>query len=676
MKIANSLSIFLFLSVLVTSFGAAQTQKLDSIKQLMKTAKDTTLVNLLRLQGDHIRRQNLEEALKLYQQSIEKAQEIGYLRGEIKGLHAIGISHGMAGEYPESLGYMRQSLALATENQMFEEMAFNYGTLGIVYKRIGDYATSQEYYLRVLKLRDSLQLDTDGANRNMAATYINLGNLYDLMDQQDKAIESYEKAIGVAPDRERAAYQQSVLRNLAVMDMENKDYEAALDKLLRSATYLETQEQVDEVNLSTIYSNIGNCYLNLGQWKAADNYLKKALQLAKKLDLKHEISLIFQNLAELRLREKRYPEAIDYSNKNIQSLEGLTGVFNRRKEAHDMAFQIYNSSGNLSKAIYHLNQTMAYKDSLLNETKVREIQNLQVQHEVYLKDQEIKENELQLELLNTRVSLNNKRLAYLGIIAFLLLFSAGLLYFRFRAKKRANALLKNKTELISEQKQVIEDMNLRMEKQMLRAQMNPHFIFNSLNSIQHLINTDNRVSALKYLTKFSKLLRQVLESSINVNLVLREEIELLKIYLELESLRFDNSFSYSIDIDKKLDVDEHEVPMLLVQPYIENAIIHGLMPKDGPKNLSISFNNKKELIECIIEDDGVGLPPKSKKEKITKPSRGMSITAQRIAALEKFSNQELLTIESLKDGPKNGTRVTILIPKHKIEDKQLTRQVV
>ena len=676
MKIANSLSIFLLLSLLVTSFGAAQTQKLDSIKQLMKTANDTTLVNLLKLQGYYIRRQNPEEALKLYQQSIEKAQEIGYVRGEIKGLHGIGVSHGMAGEYPESLGYIRQSLALATENQMFEEIILNYGTLGVVYKRIGDYATSQEYYLRVLKLRDSLQLDTEESNRHMANTYINLGNLYDLMEQQDKAIESYEKAIEAAPDRERAGYEQRVLRNLAVMDMQNKDYDAALDKLLRSATYLETQEQVDEVNLSTIYSNIGNCYLNLGQWKAAENYLKKALQLAKKLDLKHEISLIFQNLAELRLREKRYPEAIDYSNKNIQSLEGLTRVFNRRKEAHDMAFQIYNSSGNLSKAIYHLNQTMAYKDSLLNETKVREIQNLQVQHEVYLKDRELKENELQLALLNTRVSLNNKRLTYLGIIAFLLLFSAGLLYFRFRAKKRANAQLKNKTELISEQKQIIEDMNLRMEKQMLRAQMNPHFIFNSLNSIQHLINTDNRVSALKYLTKFSKLLRQVLESSINVNLVLQEEIELLKIYLELESLRFDNSFSYTIDIDENLDVEEHEVPMLLVQPYIENAIIHGLMPKDGPKNLTISFNDKADFIQCTIVDDGVGIPPKPKKEKVTRPSRGMSITAKRIAALEKFSNRELLTIESLKKGPKNGTRVTILIPKHKIEDKQLTRQVV
>ena len=669
MKIANSLSIFLLLSVLVISFCDAQTQKLDSIKQLMKTANDTTLVNLLKLQGNYTRSQNTDKALELFRQSIAKAQEVNYIKGEVRGLYSIGITYGMAGNYPESLYYLRQSLALAKAHRKLEEISLNYGALGIVYKRIGDYATSQDYYLKDLKLADSLQLKS-----NLSNTYINLGILYDLMGDQKKAIENYNKAIETAKPQERPDRENSVLVNLAYMDLNNGDYESAVAKLLRGSAYDEANN--NEISLAINYGNIGSCYLNLEQWDKAEEYIQKSMDLADKLSLKQEIAVGYQNFSDLRFRQKRYSEAIDYSNKNLGFLKSMSGAYEKKREAHDLAHRIYEKAGQFPKAIYHLNQTMAYKDSLLNETKVREIQNLQIQHEVYLKDRELKENELQLALLNTRVSLNNKRLAYLGIIAFLLLFSAGLLYFRFRAKKRANAQLKNKTELISEQKQIIEDMNLRMEKQMLRAQMNPHFIFNSLNSIQHLINTDNRVSALKYLTKFSKLLRQVLESSINVNLVLQEEIELLKIYLELESLRFDNSFSYTINIDENLDVEEHEVPMLLVQPYIENAIIHGLMPKDGSKNLTISFNDKMDFVECTIEDDGVGVPPKPKKEKVTRPSRGMSITAKRIAALEKFSNRELLTIESLKKGSKNGTRVTILIPKHKIEDKRLTEQVV
>ncbi len=662
MRVPTPLLKALAIIVLATNFCSAQTQKIDSIKNLMKTADDTTMVNLIRRQGIYTQNQSFDEARNLIQQSIEKAIQIGYIRGEIKGLNSMAVSYGMAGDYPEALNYFRQSLALAIEHKKYRDISYAYGNLGILYKRIGDYPTSQEYYLKGLKLVDSLNLNNDEA----ANIYINLGNLYDLMGQQDKAIESYEQGLKVVSDMDRVSYEQDMLRNLAVMDMENKDYEAALDKLLRNVAFLETQEQVDEITLTTVYSNIGNCYFNLGQWRVAENYLTKSLRLAKKLDLKQEISLIFQNLAELRFREERYTEAIDYSNKNLQTLEGMSGAFNRRKEAHDIAFQIHKGAGNLPKALYHLNQTMAYKDSLLNETKVREIQNLQVQHDVYLKDRELKENELQLALLNTQVALNNKRLAYLAIIIILLLLSAALLYFRFTAKKKANIVLQNKNQLISQQKEVIEQMNLELEKRMLRAQMNPHFIFNSLSSIHHLISSNDRNNALHYLGKFSKLLRNVLESSINVSLSLKDEIELLKIYLELESLRFDNSFAYTIHIDENLDINEHEVPMLLVQPYLENAIMHGLMPKDGKKELSIAFNDKMEYVQCIIEDNGVGIDTQPAKKISKRPSRGMSITAGRINALKKFSNEELVNVESLNDGDKTGTRVTILIPKRQL----------
>ncbi|WP_298789365.1 tetratricopeptide repeat protein [uncultured Allomuricauda sp.] len=643
--------------LLVSSICSAQTQKIDSLKNLMKTADDTTMVNLIRWQGNYTRQTNPQKAIQLYKQSIEKSKEIDYKRGEIKGMYAIGVSNGMAGNYAESLSYFKQSLSLAEEHNEFEDISMNYGSLGIVYKRIGDYSTSQEYYLKDLKLADSLQLDTDKSD-----TYINLGILYDLMDQQDKAIESYHKALEVAPEAERAHYENSVLSNLAVIDFDNKDYKTALDKFLAAIAYYE--EQGEKTRLALQYANAGACYLNLKKWQLAEDYFLKSLQLAKELSLQQEIAEAYYRLAELRLHQKRYDDAINYSNQNLESLTNMAGPYKQKSDAHELAYTIFQESGQLPRAIYHLNQTMVYKDSLLNETKVREIQNLQIQHEVYLKDKEIKENELELALLNTRVALNNKRMLYLSIIAFLLLLSAGLLYFRFRTKKRANILLQDKNQLISEQKEVIQEMNLKLEKQMLRAQMNPHFIFNSLNSIQHLINSDDRINALKYLSKFSKLLRQVLESSVNINLVLKEEIELLKIYLELESLRFDNAFSYNITIDENLDINEHEMPMLLVQPYAENAILHGLMPKEGKKELSITFNDKMKYVECIIEDNGVGINAKTTNKRPNMPSRGMSITAERIEKLKRLSAEELINIKSLNDGTVTGTRVTILIPKN------------
>src|SRR5690606_25515198 len=111
-------------------------------------------------------------------------------------------------------------------------------------------------------------------------------------------------------------------------------------------------------------------------------------------------------------------------------------------------------------------------------------------------------------------------------------------------------------------------------------------------------------------------------------------------------LRFDNSFSYSFHVDENLDLYQNEIPMLLVQPYIENAIVHGLLPKVGPKRLQISFNDRSDHIECVIEDNGVGLNPKPNEDKEKRTSRGMSITERRINALKKFSDQELIKVEN------------------------------
>ena len=129
------------------------------------------------------------------------------------------------------------------------------------------------------------------------------------------------------------------------------------------------------------------------------------------------------------------------------------------------------------------------------------------------------------------------------------------------------------------------------------------------------------------------------------------------------ALRFDNSFHYDFNIDENLDLYQHEVPMLLVQPYIENAILHGLLPKEGSKKLSISFQDEKEHVVCVIEDNGIGMNNKKSKTASETISRGMSITAKRIEALKKFSSQELVTVENLDKNGHTGTRVTILIPK-------------
>ncbi|SDQ80695.1 tetratricopeptide repeat-containing sensor histidine kinase [Flagellimonas zhangzhouensis] len=662
MKPSQTLIPTLWVVLLIGQFCLSQTKELDSLQNLMKTADDTTQVKLLRSQSIAIRSLDVEKSIDLIQQSIEKSREIEYAQGEIKGIYTLALTHGMTSNYVESLEYLKQCLELTKQHNDFDTLINLFNTFGIIYKRIGDYPTSQEYYLEGLKIADSVQYYED-----VHFIYGNLGLLYDKMDEDEKAIENYQKAIDSyqrSVENYGRAYSEtfksSMYADMAEIDLKHKDYDAALEKLLPAATIFQNNNST--LQLSQVYSNIGLCYLNLKQWSLSEDYLLKSLQTAIKHSLKQEIALAYENLANLMFQQNKMENALEYSNKNLEALK-VMGEYENKQKAHDLAAQIHEQIGNYGKANEHLKQSMVYQDSLLNETKVKEIQNLQILHDVYIKDRELKENELQMALLGSEISLNNKRMTYLIIISLLLLFSASLLYFRFRSKKKSNAVLLEKNTLISEQNQTIESMNKELEKRMLRAQMNPHFIFNSLNSIQSLIHANDRENALNYLCKFSKLLRQVLESSINISLLLSEEIKLLKIYVELEALRFDNSFQYVFHIDENLDVDAHEVPMLLVQPYIENAIIHGLMPKEGSKQLNLYFNDSPEFIECIIEDNGVGISSNQNKKQSDRISRGMSITEKRIDALKKFTNLDLVQIENLNKGTATGTRVTILIPK-------------
>ncbi len=200
----------------------------------------------------------------------------------------------------------------------------------------------------------------------------------------------------------------------------------------------------------------------------------------------------------------------------------------------------------------------------------------------------------------------------------------------------------------------------------LRAQMNPHFIFNSLSSIQHLITSGNKESAIKYLNKFSLLMRNLLESSIESKVILSEEISLLKKYLSLETLRFNNSFKYSISVAENLDAEAIEVPALLVQPFVENAILHGLLNKKGnDKLLEVRFKKQGEFIICEIEDNGIGRKASAEKKsplKASKKSRGIEVTEKRLELLNNSRENSIEIIDKLNaEGQTEGTLVILKI---------------
>ena len=208
----------------------------------------------------------------------------------------------------------------------------------------------------------------------------------------------------------------------------------------------------------------------------------------------------------------------------------------------------------------------------------------------------------------------------------------------------------------------------------LRAQMNPHFVFNSLNSIQHFITTQEKEEALSYLSKFSKLIRKILENSRENTVSINNELQLLELYIQLEQLRFSKKFDYHLSIDEKIDMENTEIPPLLIQPYIENAILHGLINKDDKGDLWLSLVKNNGSIVCKIEDNGIGRARAQEieqKKDLRHKALGIKVTEERILTLSTLLNYKIeVVVEDLfepQDSSEermrsSGTRVTITIP--------------
>ncbi|MBN8821598.1 MULTISPECIES: two-component regulator propeller domain-containing protein [unclassified Spirosoma] len=238
---------------------------------------------------------------------------------------------------------------------------------------------------------------------------------------------------------------------------------------------------------------------------------------------------------------------------------------------------------------------------------------------------------------------------------------AGLLYLGFWHRVR-------QIQLEESQKTEVNKKMAELEMQALRAQMNPHFIFNSLNSINRFIMKNESESASAYLSKFSKLIRLILNRSTAALVTLESELDTLSLYLELESLRFSGRFTFAIQVDSAIETAYTEIPPMLIQPYVENAIWHGLMQKEAGGNILISIEQQGKQLICTVEDNGVGrrraAELKSKSATHTK-SRGMQITADRLKLSQTlYGQQPTVRIHDLVDtqGEPAGTRVVLTIP--------------
>jgi tetratricopeptide (TPR) repeat protein len=647
------------LSIVVITGSFAQDRETDSLRHCVATQTDTLRINSMVKLAQRLRSKSPDEAEGLFKQALADAERLDHWKGKVRVHNSIGILYGIRGDYPMALDHFKQGLLINEERHFNTGLADSYSNMGIVYKRIGNYPLSLQHYRQALEIYQRIN-DYKG----IAAVYQNMAVLHDLMNELEQSYQLYRKAYAIEDSLQNKRGMAIVTGNIGIYHMNKKQFSAA-DEHFR--LYLQLAHELqDKGYVSDALQNLGNSQAQQGNATAAMDLFTESLAIAVEMGNRQSLSTLHYSLGDLELQKKNYAKALEHATTSLKYAENLSSI-QHIMSAQLLLSRVVEASGNHQLALEHHKRYSAWKDSLLNDEKVRQFKAQQVQFEVMEKDNALASQRTALALLTRDVEWKQRWLMLLIGFLVMSVVALVLVIIQVRHRKRSNELLTRKNQLILEQKREIETLNTDLEKRMLRAQMNPHFIFNALSSIQHFITLNDKSSALRYLSRFSHLLRQVLETSIDGTVILAEEIELLRIYLELESLRFDGSFSFELGVDPSLDPSAIEVPVLLYQPFIENAVLHGLVAKEGEKKLSVRFGDDGEQVTCTIIDNGIGREAAAQRRgHREQPSRGLSVTAKRLALLEKNRNVKTdIIINDLVDPEGNpaGTQVDIKLPK-------------
>jgi hypothetical protein len=577
---------------------------------------------------------NLEAGIEHLLKSLALYREINNPQSELSVLNELCGAYWNMGDFENGLNISRKSLALAERlikgnnpgSGDSLRLRQSYFWLGRFYEIAGDYSSSFAFFN---KGKTYTPANTALPNQFIVA----MGELNRKAGNYDSAkfyLMQFEKRDGGKP----------MLANLYVT---LKQYDDAL-RILNASQVIQLETN-GNLALGRNYIIIASAYLGKNNLDQAFTNAKNGISFLSRM--KRNIYLIdgYKVMSEVFEKLGGTDSALYYYKKYTQLKDSLlTRQFFFRLSDYKKEAEEAKRTGQIK---------LLQKDYLIKEQELREQILLKEQNEAELslmdksnelKDQKIKEQSLlkeqsqaQLTLLDKENKLKDQKLkqqAFIrnallgGLLLFILL---GVFVFRNLSLKRKNDALAIKKQQAELQQKVAE-----LEMQALRAQMNPHFIFNCLNSINRFIFKNETKEASDYLTRFSRLIRMVLLHSQKKLVPLEDELEMLKLYLDMERLRFKNTFDYHITTTNAIENSSVFIPPLLLQPFCENAIWHGLMHKDGQGHLNIELNETDGILNCSITDDGVGREKAEefkRKSAEKEKSMGLKITKERLSLL-------------------------------------------
>ena len=298
----------------------------------------------------------------------------------------------------------------------------------------------------------------------------------------------------------------------------------------------------------------------------------------------HNKAWTLSNLGRSLMYAKRYPEALAAFDTG-DSLNAASGnALDLAIDLAELRAECLEAMGDITGAYAMIRRARDLQDTLFDRSMNEQYLELEKRFETQLKEEEIQRLDAQAREQDERLRLRNVQLYGSLALAVLALSAALLVWRNLRQRRKYSATLEKLNAELSEQKTRIEEINRLLQLKVLRTQMNPHFIYNSLNAIHNLVRKGEAAAASAYLDGFARLLRMVLDHSVKERVPLADEIAFLRQYLKLEAMRFEDGLEYVVDADRALlDDEDLLVPTLLVQPFVENAVWHGLAPKQGEK---------------------------------------------------------------------------------------------
>lgn len=564
---------------------------------------------------ENIRIQEVSKAIEEGKSDMEVAESYEKLARELSG----------KGEYAKAEDYLTRAKRIYQIRGEKEKLA-------IVERELAKVQEAQNKINDAFYNFSSAQSNT--SNKKMQK--INANDMQRVANYNNPAVQSgyIQQNILLAEELDSKEDKVLAYRQMAQV---NKDMNNAPEAIRNLEKALVTVQDQPEASMQ-IRQDIASTY-------ASDNQIGKAIEINKDLVAEaKETNNPKAEIKQLQALSENYLEA----NKLAEGVSALQQAYNlaidngqtiEAKNSLELLVEQYRKMRQPQKALDAYSDFMKKLEGLVkNDSTLLDERFFHVQEEKILRLE--KERALKDELISRTNRFNYILLIAIVLILISLLFIAKALY-------------------------SIKKKNKRIALQSLRREMNPHFIFNSLNSVNQFIAQNNELEANKYLSSYSKLMRNIMETSNKDFIPLATEMEQMKEYLDLEYMRFHDKFTYKMEIDNSLDADSLFIPNMLIQPQLENAIWHGLRYKDGMGLLTLTVKPDGNHLKVVIEDNGIGLTKskelKTKHQKEHR-SRGLNNTQERINLLNSLYHTDISISITEKEGKESGVIVRLLFP--------------